>query len=84
MNGLLLRAFWQITCYTYVYNILSYLILFIIPNGSVIGFLKRYLQNQTRPQYTGGSIAKKSPKQKIYRAKESPFCAKQNGKSVFM
>ena len=28
-------------------------------------------------------MAKKSPKQKIYRAKESPFCAEQNGEIRF-
>ena len=28
-------------------------------------------------------MAKESPKQKIYRAKESPFCAEQNGEIHF-
>ena len=28
-------------------------------------------------------MAKESPKQKIYRAKDSPFCAEQNGEIRF-
>ena len=49
----------------------------------VTGFLKRYLKNQTRPVYTSESVAKPSPKQKVFIVKESPFCAEQNGKIRF-
>ena len=49
----------------------------------VIGFLKRYWKNQTRPSYSVRFISKDTPKQKIYRVPESPFCAEQNGKMRF-
>ena len=49
----------------------------------VVGFLKQYLKNQTRPEYKAGSIVKETPKQKIYRANESPFYAEQNGEIRF-
>ena len=84
INGLLLRGFWQITRYTYAYNIIPYFkLFFIIPIVSHYKFSEAIFKESDLSIYTGESKAKKSPKQNILIAKESPFSAKQNGKISF-
>ena len=83
MNGLLLRGFWQITHYTYAYNIISYLNAFYYPKCFPLQVFWNDIEGIRLVHNTLANILQRNIRNKSLYCEKSPFSAEQNGEIRF-